>query len=27
MYTSFLDDLYLKQRGAVLGSLGFEGQF
>jgi hypothetical protein len=27
MYTAFPDDLYVKQRGAVLGSLGFEGQF
>jgi hypothetical protein len=27
MYTSFLDDLYLTHRTAVLGALGLEGQF
>jgi hypothetical protein len=27
MYTSFLDDLYLTSRTAVLGALGLEGQF
>ncbi len=27
MYTSFLDDLFLTQRTAILGALGLEGQF
>jgi hypothetical protein len=27
MYTSFLDDLYLTSRTAILGALGMEGQF
>jgi len=27
MYTSFLDDLFLTSRTAVLGALGLEGQF
>ena len=27
MYTSFLDDLYLTHRTAILGALGLEGQF